>query len=78
MSPENRILYEKLERKSSDMKIGIRFEKRDYGSGKLTWRMAPPIICEHGRSPCVGVSVRQMSNRQAKKMGLVFGDEYVI
>jgi len=48
-------------------RMGVTFEKRDWGSGRLTWREQP----DHHRriGPCV-YALRRISNRQAKRREL--------
>jgi len=51
------------------VKIGRSYEKRDYGSGRLTWRPAPAAM---RRGEPVARAVRVETNRQTKKQRLVF------
>lgn len=50
------------------MKIAVAFEKRDWGSGKPTWREVAPYYERHGPG-VLGMSrnaLRRLSNRKAK------------
>lgn len=51
------------------MRIGVAFEKRDWGSGRRTWRRVPSTMVKY-RKDSKGPSefaVRTLSNRAAKR-----------
>lgn len=51
------------------MRIHRGFEKRDWGSGKLTWREIPAIMRSYKNLPksIVVYTTRKLSNKRAKK-----------
>lgn len=52
------------------MKIGVAYEKRDWGAGRRTWRRTLKLYARYSKQ-AAGLSeyaIRLMSNREAKRL----------
>lgn len=51
------------------VRVGTAWEKRDWGSGRRTWRIVPPLFSRQrrGRGPSE-YAVRYVTNRRAKRV----------